>query len=317
LCEEVQGLIEAGFDAILGRAEAARAATMARVGLSTGIYHYEFIRPSLDKTLALFARAGAQFAEFSWNIDDDHVVTPAEMAQYAESFQAHSLKCESVHGFENTRVHAVTAGEARDRYVAVQGSLVKLCAHLGGDAVVLHLPGLWWGHLGLSLREALERSTAPLDRLRPLCEELGVRLAVENYREQSSTERLDFYFSRYPADFMAFCLDTGHVNLVPGEMEAVKAYAERLCALHLHDNREMEDDHQPPFFGTFDWPGLLTWLQEIEYGRSLSFEFIYDRHLFPGSPAGFVAYGTDRIRQALSLRPQLVCGGNQRAVEQT
>ncbi len=32
----------------------------------------------------------------------------------------------------------------------------------------------------VSLREALERSTVAMDRLRPLCEKLGVRLAVEN-----------------------------------------------------------------------------------------------------------------------------------------
>ena len=317
LCRDIQALVDAGFDTILSRADAARAATMAGVGMSTGTFHYEFIRPSLDETLALFQRVGARFAEFSWNIDDDHVVTPEEMAQYSESFDAHNLRCESVHGFENTRVHAVTEGEALNRYVAVQGSLVELCARLGGDAVVLHLPGLWWGHLGISLQEALERSTVSLDRLRPLCEKLGVRLAVENYREQSSSERLDFYFSRYPEEFMAFCLDTGHANLVPGEMEEMKAYASRLCALHLHDNLEVEDDHQPPFFGTIDWPGLLDWLHEIDYARSLNFELIYDRHLFPGSPAGFVGYGTERIRQALSLNPALIRRDDGRVIDQT
>ena len=88
-------------------------------------------------------------------------------------------------------------------------------------------------------------------------------------------------------------------------MEEMKAYGSRLYALHLHDNRGTDDDHQPPFFGTIDWPDLLGWLQEIGYARSLNFEVIYDRLHFSGSPIEFVDYTAQRIRQLLSLAPGL------------
>jgi sugar phosphate isomerase/epimerase/protein-tyrosine-phosphatase len=305
LCREVEQLVDAGFETILDRANASRAATMARVGFSTSLFHYEFIPPSLAETLALIKQAGVRFVDWSQDLDNACIYAPAEIEQFAELLETSGLRCQQLHGFENTQVHAVTKGETWDRYVAAQSSRIELCAHLGGDTVVLHLPGLFWGHLGLSLHEAMEHTTLALDRLRPLCERLEVQLAVENYREQSSKERLDFYLDRYPAEFITFCLDTGHANLVSGEMEEMKAYSSRLSALHLTDNRQEEDDHQPPFFGTVDWVDVLDWLQEIDYGRSLSFELIYDRHLFPGSPTDFVGYAVQRARQVLSLNPAL------------
>ena len=304
LCRDVQQLVEHSFDALLNRAEAGRARTMARVGFSTGVFHYEFVRPSIDEILAMIAQVGAPYAEFSWNIGDNHLYTAGEIDQIAASFEAHHLQCQQVHGFENTEAHALSEGEGLDRYVAVQSSLIELCGRLGGDTLVVHLPGLWWTHLKLSLHEAMERSTVAMDRLRPLCEELGVRLAVENYQEQDSVQRFEFYLERYPASFVGCCIDCGHANLVKGEMQGVKAFGSRLCALHLHDNHGENDDHQPPFFGSIDWEDLMHWLVAIGYDRCLNFELLYDRLFCPQGPVEFFDYATRRVRQLISLAPQ-------------
>ncbi|MEL6150366.1 MAG: sugar phosphate isomerase/epimerase [Chloroflexota bacterium] len=103
----------------------------------------------------------------------------------------------------------------------------------------------------------MERSTRAIDQLRPLCEQYGIRLAVENYREQSSVQRPVFYLERYP-ELMGFCLDIGHANLMDGETEDMRNYGEPLCALHLHDNDGTDDDHQPPYFGTVDWTACFS-----------------------------------------------------------
>lgn len=303
LCNEVKQLVDNGFNALLKQAEAGRTRTMARVGYSTGVFHYEFVRPSLDQILAMIAQTGAPYAEYSWDIGQNHLYTAGEIDQIAASFKKHHLQCQQVHGFENTEAHALCEGDGLDRYIAVQGSLIELCARLGGDALVAHLPGLWWEHLDISLNEAMERSVPAIDRLRPLCEKLGVRLAVENYREHNSVQRLEFYLDRYPASFMGWCLDCGHANLVNGEMQGLKAFGPRLCALHLHDNHEKNDDHQPPFFGTVDWQDLMDWLVSIGYKRSLNFELLYDRLYFPEGPAEFMTHATNQVRQLISLSP--------------
>jgi sugar phosphate isomerase/epimerase len=285
---------------------------LSRVGLSTTIWDQEEIKPSLPETLVLFSQVGAHFVDWAHDRQDDRLYTTAEMDRFADLLQDQALRGELLHGFETRTVHAVAEGQALDRYVSVQSNRIALCARLGGDVVVLHLPGMYWGPAGLSLKqalqrgvglslaEALQRSTMALDRLRPLCEKLGVRLAVENSGLIPNFERFDFYFARYPDNFLAFCLDVGHANR-RGEVKSLRAYAARLSALHLHDNNEKDDDHQPPFFGTIDWRDLLRWLEEIDYHRSLNFELVYDRRLFTGGPQEFVRHGMQRIGRALGL----------------
>jgi sugar phosphate isomerase/epimerase/protein-tyrosine-phosphatase len=305
--QEMEALLEASFESILQRANSARETTMARVGLSTVIFVDEQVPPSLPDTLDLFRRARVRFVDWCHDFEDNRIYATAEMDHFAELLQAKGLRCRMVHGVDNSEAHAVTQGEALDRYVAIQGNRVELCARLGGDAVVVHLPGFFWDDSRLSLEQAMEHTTAALDRLRPLCESLGVTLAVENNQRGLDFERLDFYFERYPPSFMTFCLDAGHANRT-GRLEGLKAYAPRLSALHLHDNRETEDEHQPPFFGTVDWAGLLGWLLKINYRKPLNFEVALVRPLFTGGPAEFVDYAAQRIRQALSLVPALTHG---------
>ena len=308
-------LVEAGFETILSQAEAARAATMARVGLSTSLCRGGNVSLSLAKVLALIGQAGVRFVDWAHDSQDGRVYTPAEMDRMAGLLEANGLKCQQVHGFEDSQFNPVARGEALDRYVAIQGNRIELCARLGGDTVVLHIPGVFcevWDGRGLSMREPTERSTIALDRLRPLCERLGITLAVENsglVRYDRDLERIDFYVSRYPATFITFCLDVGHANRQgPGALEGLAAYAARLSALHLHDNKGQKDDHQPPLFGTVDWKSLLGWLHEIGYARSLSFELLFDRRLFSGELPEYVAYAARRIRQVLSLVPAIKYG---------
>jgi sugar phosphate isomerase/epimerase/protein-tyrosine-phosphatase len=310
LSQELEPVVGVAFETILSRADKARADMMARVGLSTILYHSEFVTPPLAEVLALFRRAGFKFVDWTHDMSDDRIYSPVEMDQFAELLAANDLECEQLHGMETGQFNPVARGEALDRYVAIQGNRVELCARLGGDTVVIHIPGNFcdvWDRRGLSMAEPMEWSTIALDRLRPLCDRLGVTLAVENsgvVRYDRDCERLDFYLSRYPASFVTFCLDVGHANRHgPGALEGLKGYGDRLSALHLHDNRGVEDDHQPPFFGSIDWAGLLGWLLELDYARSLNFELGYARQFFPGGPPEYVAHAARRIRQALSLVP--------------
>ncbi len=311
LHQQMSVTIDAGFERILDGATANRRDLMSRIGMSTTLLSYEF--PDLfpdptEKILQWCQTIGITCIDWSRDIGRDVIYSDAEMDSFVEMLSKYGLRCEHIHGFEDTTNHAVADGEAFDRYVAVQRNRIELCHRLGGDAVVIHIPGIFWSHMGITLPEALERSTRAVDQLRPLCEQYGIRLAVENYREQSSVQRLDFYLERYP-ELMGFCLDIGHANLVNGETEDMRAYGEPLCALHLHDNDGTDDHHQPPYFGTVDWPGLFQWIGDIGYERSINFELIYDRRFFEGNAMEYLMYCESRMREVTNLLPMSANGG--------
>ena len=119
LCQELEPLVEAGFETILSRAATARADTMARVGLSTVLYHAEFVSPPVADLFALFRRAGFKLVDWAHDLNDDRVYTLAEMDRFAELLAANDLRCEQVHGMETSQFNPVARGEGLDRYVAI------------------------------------------------------------------------------------------------------------------------------------------------------------------------------------------------------
>jgi sugar phosphate isomerase/epimerase len=67
-----------------------------------------------------------------------------------------------------------------------------------------------------------------------------------------------------PGGDIAFCLDTGHVNVF--SRLSVRRWwdslGDRIAAIHLHDNDGLSDDHLEPGKGTFDFPGLASCIGE-------------------------------------------------------
>ncbi len=75
-------------------------------------------------------------------------------------------------------------------------------------------------------------------------------------------------------DHFKVCLDTGHVNVFPGQTlyDAVKLIGSNLRVMHVHDNDGHGDQHKLPYFGTADWEGFGRALKEIGYTGVFSFE---------------------------------------------
>ncbi|MFQ6095393.1 MAG: sugar phosphate isomerase/epimerase family protein, partial [Candidatus Bathyarchaeia archaeon] len=110
------------------------------------------------------------------------------------------------------------------------------------------------------LNRRLNRSLQVFETARPLCEDLGIVLAVENCYP-SDEKVLEYYFDRYPPEFVGFCFDSGHAH-VNRNVDRLFRLGDRLKALHLHDNRGETDDHQPPFWGTISWSEVMQWIKE-------------------------------------------------------
>ena len=76
-------------------------------------------------------------------------------------------------------------------------------------------------------------------------------------------------------DYFRVCLDTGHVNVFPGETlyDAVHKVGDKLQALHIHDNNGNADEHRIPWFGgTADWEGFGRALREVGFEGVFSYE---------------------------------------------
>ena len=128
-----------------------------------------------------------------------------------------------------------------------------------------------------------------LDTLLPEFEQAGCILALENLPYDNG-ELLERALSEYPTAALGYCFDCGHANLKPPAdgFRLAERHADRMAAVHLHDNDSVKDLHMPPRFdnGNVDWPRVLRIIRASAYKDILSFEFSMRSTHFrqPGTP---------------------------------
>ena len=111
--------------------------------------------------------------------------------------------------------------------------------------------------------EAVDRS---LTRLCDFCQEMGIKLALENIDTRFATTRnIQRVIERLDPGVVGICLDTNHANLNEDPVEAVNVCGNRLFTLHISDNFGDGDDHKLPFQGGIDWYGFVEALHRNRY----------------------------------------------------
>ena len=128
-----------------------------------------------------------------------------------------------------------------------------------------------------------------------MAKKLGITICIENLYTsagshivegpccdaQKAVKRIERMNTKYDAEVLGFCFDTGHANLVGIDFEYfLTTLGSRLKVLHIHDNDGISDLHQIPFTFTktrenrpsTDWEGFLKGLKKIGYNKVLSFE---------------------------------------------
>lgn len=74
-------------------------------------------------------------------------------------------------------------------------------------------------------------------------------------------------------DHFGLCLDTGHLNIIRGEVrQYVSILGNRIKCTHIHDNDGHSDEHLTPYAGTFSWEHFLVAFKAIKYEGYFSFE---------------------------------------------
>ena len=112
-----------------------------------------------------------------------------------------------------------------------------------------------------------------LDTLRPLAANLGVKIAMENLRDNNFARIRDL-FSRYDDDYLGLCYDSGHGNICDKQFEGLRSVKDRLISVHLHDNEGRSDQHRLLFSGTIDWQELAGIIANSSYKKCVSMELM-------------------------------------------
>lgn len=143
------------------------------------------------------------------------------------------------------------------------------CGQHGVPAVVLHLSR------GLNPPPLNSLGLNRIKRAVEIAEKYKVNIALENLR---NLDYLDYVMQNISSQRLGFCYDSGHNNCFNPEIDVLKAYRDRLFALHLNDNYGDEDTHLLPFDGTVDWTKVISNLKEVNYQSAVSLEVQMDRH---------------------------------------
>lgn len=149
---------------------------------------------------------------------------------------------------------------------------IQMAADLHSDVVILHIPPPPEGD-GSPDGKFASQLFRSMDVLTEFGHARGVRIALENMADDGYV-LIDALLSRYGADVLGFCYDSGHANMGPDGLGELERHKERLIAVHLHDNDGKNDQHKIPFTGTIDWMRLMQIISASPYDAGINLEVV-------------------------------------------
>lgn len=243
------------------------------LGISTLLWYEE---PDLVPCLPLLEAAGVRLIEIRRCPQHFDYANVVRTRRLSSALQKHGVAVHSLHvaddlcaelaaGDEQTRKHAVAEVER------VACGLVEI----GGQILVTHAGGLLEDE---SERQAqLAASRRSLTELSGLCNELGLKVAVENSlptakRVGDTLAEVMQLVEAVGADNLGVCLDTSHANIGEDPVRAARIAGQKLIALHISDNSGQRDEHALPFEGNINWPAFMAALSTSGYDGAFMLE---------------------------------------------
>ena len=235
-------------------------------------------------------------------------------------------------GFDFVQSHApsintMSPGFDMDFGVKVMEHTVETCAYLGIPCTVFHTgfrPDVTYPD---GRAAYYEENFAFIRRLFPVLERTGVNLLIENTCTKNMGTQ---YFPITGEDMKDFvqtlnhpnvhcCWDTGHANIQGiDQYHDILTMGDDLCAVHVHDNHGITDDHNIPLTGTTDFDAILRGLIDAGFRGCFTFECDhlfnplnswpnYRRQLFTDGSAKLTDVTLPLLRQAQALLYALGC----------
>jgi len=243
-----------------------------------------------DAMLDMVKDAGFDAMDFSFHINKVfHDETTGSKCSTVEYFKELRKKAESK-GLVFNQGHAPAASSFTDenetklRFTQIVTSM-KFAGVLGIKNIVVHpCQHLTYANEGVP-GKLYEINMDFYNRLKPYCEEYGVKVAVENMWQYLKGDTISHSTCSRPDEFIKYldsldkkwftgCLDIGHAMLVREDIaEFIKKLgADRLGCIHAHDVLPNFDSHTIPFQGVIDWNKVCAAFKEIGYRGDFTYE---------------------------------------------
>ena len=169
------------------------------------------------------------------------------------------------------------------------------------DSITIHI-GNDYRFPEVPLQTHLDRIEEMLDNLLPVAEECKVCLCIENIWLRNSTPEMLWYFKdKFPTEYLGFCYDAGHANIMNnGRLHAdgraqqgwkavgvdtpqwddqiLEKMLPQVVTCHLHDNYGDEDQHDLPGNGNVDWNHVRELLYKAPRLKQLQSEVLINRN---------------------------------------
>lgn len=112
----------------------------------------------------------------------------------------------------------------------------------------------------------------------------GVTIATENLLEKSSPDFVSHILDEVSE--LGLCFDTGHAVLTDNWKALLNRHADRIVALHIHDNHGLKDDHLIPGEGVIDLVEMLSIIHTNGYKGIWGVECQQKTSSYPGDVSG-------------------------------
>lgn len=167
---------------------------------------------------------------------------------------------------------SMTDDEARRFIIDTNAALIREAGKLGVKVAVLHPSSE--PITDEDRPERLRRSKAAIAELNAVCEEVGMKLAVENLPRTCLCNRYTEMIELLKGTGAGIVFDANH-SLVDDNVEFLTALADsgiEIYSLHLSDYDGIDERHRLPGEGINDWKALLAILERASYQGPLMYE---------------------------------------------
>ena len=248
-----------------------------------------FCEDEPETMLAKLAACGYRHVELSVEHTQMILKRPGSTAEKAAAV----ARCAADHGIAILQAHLSmvdpVAADEHVRAAAIETLKpeVEFFARLGVRAAMLHASVNAAQRAAWSQAQIDDVRAASLEALCAVAAGSGLRLALENLLTDLRNAAELVYAIEHAGsrEGLGICLDTGHLNLVGGDLAQFRREAgPALIALHLADNRGQNDDHIFPFGGYIRWGAFLETFRTSPYHGLFNFEVPGERIFEPAFP---------------------------------
>lgn len=229
----------------------------------------------VEEPLRLISEAGFKYIHWCHHWFDDYLYSNLEVLKIKKLLREYGLQLYDLHSSQGIKKYWCSTDESK-RLAGEELLLnrIRMTHDLGGRAIVLHTNT---EPLSEKTKKRAEQGVKTLLSLEPHCRELGIRIGVENLFDnlgESSLYDLNHYFSNFSSDFIGFCWDTGHSNMIEKGIDRIEALTRRLAILHVNGNRGEKDEHLPIGYGNLDWDRVAKIIASSSYDGVLTQEVV-------------------------------------------